>query len=164
MNIKEIYLFFKKEISSKDLDKKVVIGLWVFVVIFIFSFNTSNHRVTTRDRCLSVSPSVVSWIEKGLRIDGGGSLRNVAAVKSDDFENIYFVSGDLQGAGLEGDHDIATFAINSLSYSDPAEGKLVLSVDAAAKEFSDWFYGPNTKFNTVMSNDGALESRNCINK
>jgi hypothetical protein len=147
--------------------KKLLIGIFVIVfsvvliivVVSLFSANDKAEQVVQNEasRCMSVPADVIARIESGLTVDGGGSLRNVKAVKSNDFESVYFISGDLQGSGLEGDNDIATFSTNQLDYSG-----MTFSVDAVADEFSDWPLGSGTSFNLRMSDDGARESRECI--
>jgi hypothetical protein len=147
--------------------KKLFIGIFVIlfsvvliiVVISLFSANDRVEQVAQNDtsRCMSVPADVIARIESGLDINGGGSLKNVGAVKSNDFESVYFISGDLQGSGLEGSRDIATFATNQLDYTG-----MTFSVDAIADEFSDWPLGSGTSFNIRMSDDGASESRDCV--
>jgi hypothetical protein len=95
-------------------------------------------------------------------VQGGGQLKGAKAVKSNDFESVYYVSAELQGPGLEGSGDIATWATNSLK---AGEG-LILAADAVAKEFSDWGadVGEGSAPAETMSldNDGAEESRACV--
>jgi hypothetical protein len=120
----------------------------------------SNESEQVASRCLAVSEDTLSWIESGLT-DDNITLQNAQAVRSDDFEKVYFVSADLQGPGLEGAEDIATFAANNIDGSG-----LVLSVNAVAKEFTDWFHGDRegAQFHVTMSDDGARESRNCVSQ
>ena len=110
------------------------------------------------NRCENVPSFIISNIESGLEIEGGGSLKNAKAVKSNDFSSIYFISADLDGTGLEGDRDIATFATNKLDSAG-----LIFSIDHIAKEFSVFPFGKDTKTNITMSDDGAAESANCVN-
>jgi hypothetical protein len=107
-------------------------------------------------RCEPVDDVVVDGISEGLTIEGGGSLRNAQAVKTDDHEDIWFVAADLQGPGLEGSGDIAIWAVNDLEAPSA-----VFAVDAVAKEFSDW--GEGTRVNDAFgtSDDGAQEARGC---
>lgn len=107
--------------------------------------------------CMAVPPAVVKAISTGLEVQGGGSLRFAQAVKSDDFESVYFVSADIQGAGLEGDDDVATWATNRLRV-----GGLTFAVDSVAQEFSDWGDADKTDANLTMDDDGAELSRDCV--
>lgn len=109
----------------------------------------------TSSRCETPSTVLVSAISEGLNIEGGGSIRRAAAVKSTDFEKVWFVSADLEGAGLEGSDDIATWATNSLDGAG-----LIYSVSGVAKEFSDWGPGPKDGFS--LSDDGVEESQDCV--
>ena len=69
---------------------------------------------------------------------------------------MYFVSGDLDGEGLDGPDDIGTWV-----KSGPLRvGRgLILSVDNVAKEFSAWGDAGKT---ISMSDDGAQESIDCV--
>ncbi len=84
-------------------------------------------------RCQPAAPALVSAISSGLKISGGGSIRNAQAVKSADYESVYFVSADLEGEGLAAKDDVATWASNK---SDGTG--LIFSVNATAQEFSSW--------------------------
>lgn len=108
-------------------------------------------------RCQAVPQPTIAWIANGLTVTGGGSLRFVRAVKSKDFNSIYFVTADLQGSGLEGKSDLATWVVNRLD----GDSRVTYSVDAVAKEFSDWGDGGKTDSHFSMSDDGAQESQGC---
>jgi hypothetical protein len=157
----------EKEQQSK---KKTSVVTWlvliVFVIIIAVVIDTAsdagprvNDSVTTEvvDRCLSVPEVVVERLNSGLNINGGGEIRNLKAVKSNSFESVYFISGDLQGAGLEGNTDIATYATNKLDYTG-----LTLSVDAVAVEFSDWPDVKTTNLGVSIGDEGYFESRECV--
>jgi hypothetical protein len=111
------------------------------------------------DRCLAVPRDLVEGIATGLTVNGGGTLRNAQAVKSNDLNDAYFISAEIDGPGLEGDGDIGTWA-----KSGPLAvgGGLILSVDAVANEMSDWGDGRSTDAALSMSDDGADESRACV--
>jgi hypothetical protein len=111
-------------------------------------------------RCENVPQALVDAMEEGLEVTGGGgTLTNAKAVKSNDFERVYFISADIDGPGLEGPDDIGTWA-----KSGPlrvGEG-LILAVDGVANEFSDWGDGRKTDAMLSMDNDGAEESKDCV--
>lgn len=107
-------------------------------------------------RCRKVPTAVVDAISTGLEVEGGGKLRGARAVRSDDFERAYFVSADIQGPGLEGSDDIATWTTNRLG-----EGGLIYAVGGLANEFSDWGDGGETDAGFSLEDDGAEESIEC---
>lgn len=115
------------------------------------------------ERCIPVDAEVVEAIESGLIEDSGASLRNVWAVRSDDFELIWFVAGDLEGPALDGDDEIAVFATSMLNEEGEYEGMggLVLAVSGFAVEFSDWPDGGKTQAETSLNDDGAREAWDC---
>jgi hypothetical protein len=107
-------------------------------------------------RCQPVPAALVEGIASGLTVTGGGSLRDAAAVRSDDFESAFFISAEVDGPGIEGDGDVGTWVTNRL------EGGVIYSVDAVAREFSDWGDGGDTDAEFSLSDDGAEESRDCV--
>ncbi len=108
-------------------------------------------------RCYDVPRDIVFNLEQGLTITGGGSVSNVQAVRSNDFKMVWFVSGDLEGAGMEGEQ-LATWATNSL---DPQQPAGFASVNDVALKHSSWANGPNTDAQLSMNDDGAEESQEC---
>jgi hypothetical protein len=114
----------------------------------------------TSDRCDNVPPALTQAIAEGLTLTGGGgTLTNAKAVKSNDYQRVYFISADIDGPGLEGSDDIGTWAQNG-----PLRvgGGLTLSVDNVAIEFSDWPDAGTTDFMLSMQDDGAEESKDCV--
>ena len=116
---------------------------------------TSEATPTASTRCISVPKSRVDNIAEGLTVSGGGTLRNAWAVRSRDFERVYFVSAEIDGPGMEGDGEIGTWATNRLD-----ETGLTYAVSGIAKEFSDWGAAGSPDFS--MSDDGARESQECV--
>jgi hypothetical protein len=110
-----------------------------------------------KSRCVAVPQALVDAIEEGLTVQGGGVLRHAREVKSNDFNNVYMVAADLQGAGLEGASDIGVWATNSLQ---PGEG-LIFAVDAVAKEFSDLGDADRTDAQITRAADGAQQAADC---
>lgn len=101
-------------------------------------------------RCDRASAAVVSAIESGLTVTGGGSLSNAFIVRSDDFESVYFVAAQIEGEGLS--DTVGVWARN-----DPQGGGAIFSAEALAVEFSDWGEGPGFS----SSDDGLSEARDC---
>lgn len=110
--------------------------------------------------CSQPPQEFVDVIAEGLsKVEGGGSLRNAQAVKSESHSNAWFISADIQGPGLEGPNDIATW----IKSGDLEEHSgILLSVDAVAKEFSGWPDGSTTDAETSLADGGAQESRTCV--
>jgi hypothetical protein len=102
---------------------------------------------TVDGRC-EPAPLVVGDLTDGL-IQHEAVL-NVHAVKSNDFESIWFISADLEGPGLDGNDDIATWVTTSLDGSGE-----INSVNSLAVEHSIWAQSKS------MDDDGAQESANC---
>lgn len=108
-------------------------------------------------RCVPVSQPKLDAIASGLTVTGGGALRDAWAVRSSDFEKVWFVSAEIDGSGIEGDGDVGTWATNEIS----SEAGLIYSVGGIANEFSDWGDGGATDAGFSLSDDGAGESAEC---
>lgn len=104
-------------------------------------------------RCMTVADNLTRRLNDGLNTDGT-SLTNLRAVKSNDFDDVHFISGILQGSGLGRETDIVTFVTIGTG--------LTLSADYVAAEFSDWPNVSTTNFGISTSNDGYSESRKCV--
>jgi hypothetical protein len=113
-------------------------------------------------RCLRVSNALKRGIAEGLTVDGGGRLGRAAAVRSKDFERVFYVSADILGPSIEEGDAVGTWATNSLKVG---EG-LIIAADSIAREFSDWgeAAGEGSPAAEVrgLENDGAQESRDCL--
>jgi hypothetical protein len=106
-------------------------------------------------RCLNVAPKIVSAIGEGLTVRGRGKLRAVRAVR---WTSVGFtsVSADIQAPRMMGRTEIATWSTNKIS-----DYGVVMSVDALAKEFSDWADGGRSHAHLSMRDDGAAASVAC---
>jgi hypothetical protein len=116
------------------------------------------------DRCLAVPRALKRGIAEGLsargaetRIRTTGKLGRASAVRSEDFEKVFYVS-----AVIEGPDAIGTWATNNLQVG---EG-LIMAADTMAMEYSDWGEAaePGSPAAEVrgLENDGAQESRDCV--
>jgi hypothetical protein len=101
-------------------------------------------------RCEAASDGLLTAIEMGLTVRGGGSLSNGYTVKSTDFDNVSFVAAQINGEGL--DDSVGVWATN-----DIARGGSIFAAEALAAEFSDWGDGPGFS----PSDDGLSEARSC---
>jgi hypothetical protein len=96
-----------------------------------------DETTASSDRCLPVPKALISAIEDGLRKTGketGIQPKSIvpdpaAAVRSDDFEKVFYVSAIIAGA-----EQVGTWATNSLKVG---EG-LIIAADPVAMEFTDW--------------------------
>ena len=113
------------------------------------------------DRCIIPDQAVIDWISLGLYPQDGTYLRHVWAVKSDDFENVWFVAADIEGPGMDDDDEVAIWATNALTREgkpQPSGGGFVWSNSGFAKEFSDW---PTGQVSMLEDYDGRDEAEDC---
>jgi hypothetical protein len=114
------------------------------------------------EECKRVPAALVAAIQEGFTTRGV-TLRRAYGVRSNDLKNAWYISGDLQGPGLEGRDDIATWV---KSGDLVVGGGLILASNAVAKEFSDWGAaaqpGSPAAEAASMENHGAEESQDCV--
>ena len=133
----------------------VGVGLFLLAMFTACDDDTGSGSTSDVSRCRSAS-AAAARIAEGLTVDGGGSLRYAQAVRSSEFDSVWFVAAEIDGAGIEADGDVGVWATNDLS-----DG-LIFSVNALAREFSDWGDGGRTDAAFSMANDGAEEARDCV--
>jgi hypothetical protein len=106
------------------------------------------------ERCEPATTDILTPISNKLTVEGG-RLRNGYYVQSEDDAGIYFVSAELDGSGLQGDGDIATWATES-----PGGAKAIYALDDLARKHSD-YRDARTAAKVSMDADGVAESREC---
>jgi hypothetical protein len=120
---------------------------------------TASTPATSANRCVVVSQKKLNRIADLLTVSGGGSLANGHAVKSNDFESLWFIAATINGPKMES-KTIGIWAANTLE----AVTGGIFSVDAFAEEFSDWVVGSTTDANITQYDDGAQEAAQCAGK
>ena len=111
------------------------------------------------DRCLAVSAKKLKNIATGLTIGGGGTLTNGFAVKSNDYEEVWFIAALIDGPSM-GKGVVGIWASNRLEANDG----FIFAIDGFAEEFSDWGVGSTTDANITQNDDGAQEAAQCADK
>ncbi len=109
------------------------------------------------ERCLDVSDYVQGAFIEGLTEGTGATLRGFQAVRSNDFQELYFVAAELEGPGLDGDDEIGVWATNDI---ETYMGSY-MSVNGLAQEFSDYPDGDTTDAYVTMSDEGASLAVEC---
>lgn len=110
-----------------------------------------------RKRCLSVPPQLTATIQAGIQYTSGEiTLREAYAIPSREYEAVYFVSADLEGLGLDGPEQIATWAVEKLD--DP---KTIFSIDGLSRQFSHFAHAESHDPTIRVDSDGYLDTRRC---
>lgn len=109
-------------------------------------------------RCVAASQLQTENIRSGIKdIQQSNDVSNGWAVKSNDFENVWFVAAQITGPNIAPNQAIGVWAISG----DPASPGLTYSVNSFAIEFSSWPDGSTTDAQTSMSDDGAQQAYDC---
>lgn len=108
-------------------------------------------------RCERVSKAMAAAILSGAE-NGTGKLAptgRAAAVRSDDFEKLFFIAVEFKAAGVGS--EVGVWASNSLQPG----GGTILAVDGMAQEFTVWPDGDTTSAAISSADDGAAEAADC---
>jgi hypothetical protein len=111
------------------------------------------------ERCLDVPLGIVGAIAAGIDFTTSAEPRGAQAVKSGDFETVWFVAADLEGPGLDGEGDIGVWATNNIELAGMGT---IMAVNEVAQDFTDWPDADSTDAAITMSADGAEEARDCV--
>lgn len=119
--------------------------------------STTRLRSKVSARCTPPPMEIIGVIESSMAAKGfANHLRGSSAIKSKS-EDVYFLAGDVEGPGFEGEGHTAVWASPQLS----PEAQL-FSVDFMARTFSD--LPPSDQANSPVASDheGAVDSRICV--
>jgi hypothetical protein len=142
--------------NIKKITKGVIFGfLGLFILLIIIAVNTDSSTEESSsvviNRCIDISPELTERITSGLK-EGNEELTisDMKAVKSKDFSSVYFVS-------MKIGNDVSTISTNSLS-----EPGMIFSIGLSANEYFAWPDGAKTDAELSRYDDGAEESRECV--
>ena len=105
--------------------------------------------------CLTVDEAMAEAILAGATASGMTAVR-AGAVRSPDFERVYFIALEFALAGSQ--NVVGVWASNSLERG----GGIILSADSFAKEFSDWGDAATTASPISPADRSIRAARDCI--
>ncbi len=109
-------------------------------------------------RCVPASNEQLEAIRAGIKdIAQGNDIKSGWAVKSNDFEKVWFVAVKIYGTGMENGTGPGLWAISG-ELNSPG---MILSVDGFAKEFSSYPDASKTDAAITISDDGAQDALSC---
>lgn len=106
------------------------------------------------DACEPATTAILTPIANRLTVQDG-RLRNGFYVRSERRPGIYFVSAEVDGAGLEGDGDIGTWATEDVGGSGA-----IYAADSLARKHSN-LRDARQAANVTLDDEGLSESREC---
>lgn len=153
----------------RNLKRAVGVSFGLFVLILIAgallgSGGDTHGKAASKapraatDRCTSVPPALVDQIATFIKPETGATLRGAQAVRSKDYQQLWFVAADLEGPGLDGDDQIVLVPIAQLTAGD---GHL-FGVGGFAKEFTDLRRGEKSSFHFSYTDEGVHEAESCV--
>ena len=112
-------------------------------------------------KCLTVDQSAIDVIAQGLL--GDVTVNSAAAHLATDDSQVFYVTLDLVGPGVESGQAVATFATNDDPSVPGGEG-ITIAVGEAAHQFSDWPRGEESDFQLTADSPGVAESVACLGR
>lgn len=91
------------------------------------------HQFDPAENCRAVPGRMMDYLRGTLRGGDSLSLRNPRAYRAGNFTRPFFIAAELDGPGLEGDGDVATWSATTLT---PGDGFVVMAEDDLAVRFS----------------------------
>jgi tetratricopeptide (TPR) repeat protein len=108
--------------------------------------------------CQPASQAQFNRVQEGIQsLQASNYIQSAYALKSNDFENVYFVAAIIYGPNMESGVGPGIWAISG----DPNQPKIALSIDGYATEFTQYPDANSTDFELSMSNHGAQEVKQC---
>jgi hypothetical protein len=113
------------------------------------------------EECIVVEATTIDWISEGFLTGTSAEIGDAWAVKSDDFENVWFVAADLEGMAESVD-SLAVWGTNAISEDGTDHGTgLVISVNEVAENVTDWPKHDETDAVLSMEDHGADLALDC---
>lgn len=103
--------------------------------------------------CLAADSSIMTPLGNKLLVEDG-RVRSGYLVESEE-AGVYYISAEIDGAGLEGDGDVGTWVTESSGGGDP-----LYAVNDVAMEHSDWSDASKASLETDA--DAEAASRACV--
>lgn len=109
-------------------------------------------------RCVPASSAQIENIRVGVKgIEQNNDIKSVYAVRSNDYERVWFVAAEITGTGIQPKQVIGLWAISG----ELEQPGLTYSVNSFALQFSDWGDGTKTDAQLSEFDDGAQEAIFC---
>jgi len=110
-------------------------------------------------RCIPASKEQLEAIRAGIKdIAESNDIKSGWAVKSNDFEKVWFVAVKIYGPGMENGTGPGLWAISG-DINNPG---MILAVDGFAKEFSSYPDASKTDAAITPTDDGAKDALLCV--
>lgn len=149
---------------------RIKLSLAFMIILGLFSGCTSDNSenltstiiVSTEPArtnvCERASSAQIEYIRAGVEgVQASNFIKTAFAVKSQDFQNAYFVAAMVYGPGIEDGVGPGVWFITG----DKNSPGLISSVNGTASSFTDFPDAGQTVAAATMADDGASEVRDC---
>jgi hypothetical protein len=132
--------------------------IFLLVIIILTITACGSSAISPSPRCQTASIRQTKNIRDGVQSTASSNdIGSAWAVKSGDYQNVWFVAAEIKGPGIEPGQVIGLWAISG----DPDDPGLTFSANAIAFLYSGYGEGSKTKAHISQLDDGAQEAISC---
>lgn len=107
--------------------------------------------------CLNVDAALGNSIMSGAESGTGAQFVRASAVKSPDFEKVYFIAVEFSATGVS--NQVGVFASNALTDG----GGIIMAVDGFAQQFTVWPDADKTQAAISGADPSVATAKACLN-
>jgi hypothetical protein len=133
--------------------KKLFGGAFVLISVLAFTGCGSSSQAD----CLTVDSALGNSIVGGAESGTGAQFVRASAVKSPDFENVFFIAVEFSAMGVS--NQVGVFASNSLADG----GGIIMAANRAAKQFTIWPDADRTQASISGVDPSIATAKACLN-
>jgi hypothetical protein len=132
-------------------------GMTVAALMLLGACSDSHDNDTASAAdCLTVSNAMASAVAEGAESGTGMQAVRAAAVKSPDFENVYFIAVEFTATGISSQQGV--WASNSLNPG----GGIIMAADSTAQQFTDWPDADSTDSQIAITDPSIRAALACL--
>lgn len=126
-----------------------IITIVLIIILILISCGKGSRRKLYRSELARIEIASDEQIEKiSSAIKYGGTISDFKTIKSKDFDNVYLVSAII--TDTSGDKHTGIW-----STGGKTNKSIIMSANGAAKNYSPWTYGPDTKAGVSYKDEGG---------
>ena len=141
--------------GTPSLPTRMIGGCLAVTLVIACSSCSSGSSGKSSD-CLPVSADMQAAIAQGEESGVGMTPVKAAAVKSPDFQNVYFIAMEFSATGVP--NQTGVWASNSLEKG----GGVIMAVDGFAQQFTMWPDADTTQASISAADASVEKAKDCV--
>ena len=134
-------------------------ALAIITAAMLIGCSDAPRPTSDLSRCLDVTQDMIDTLSESLNLSGSFiQPETIAAVRSRDYEELYFIGGEIEGATMNGPGHVGLWATGSLVAGEA----MIFANNYGAVEFSAFPDGAKTKARISEVHDGGDLAIACV--